>query len=210
FDPSMMDNALGEYGKDNSTTHEKDDIDIITYAMADIAKIRDLSNIEPLPTPDDPTPDDPTPDNPVVDGEYNVYYEGSVKTHTYIWDDGNNNFQYAGAWPGKPLTEVNINGRNLKMFSFTPDTKPVNLMIIFNNGSDNSKTPDLKYVNNGIYNDNGFTGETLILNTEVDVIETDNWEPVKYFDFTGTPLPSAPEHGMYIRVQGKKVEKLAR
>lgn len=205
FDPSMMDNALGEYGKDNSTTHEKDDIDLITYAMADIAKIRDLSNIEPLPTPDDPTPDDP-----VVVGEYNVYYEGTVKTHTYIWDDGNNNFQYAGAWPGTLLTEVNINGRTLKKFSFTPDTTPVNLMIIFNNGSDNSKTPDLKYVNNGIYNDNGYTGETLVINTDIDSIENEDDAVCRYFDFTGTPLPAAPEHGMYIRVQGNKVEKLAR
>ncbi|MDE5843054.1 MAG: hypothetical protein K2H35_04890, partial [Muribaculaceae bacterium] len=40
FDPAMMDNALGEYGKDNSTTHEKDDLDVITYAMADLGKIR--------------------------------------------------------------------------------------------------------------------------------------------------------------------------
>lgn len=51
FDPAMIDNAFECYGKDASTTGEKDDLDIITYAMADIAKVRDLSNIEPLPIP---------------------------------------------------------------------------------------------------------------------------------------------------------------
>ncbi len=52
FDPSMVDNTFGEYGKDNSTTHEKDDLDVITYAMADIAKVRDLGSVDPLPDPD--------------------------------------------------------------------------------------------------------------------------------------------------------------
>lgn len=41
WDPAMMDNALGEYGKDNSTTHEKDDVDTITYATASVGHLRD-------------------------------------------------------------------------------------------------------------------------------------------------------------------------
>ncbi len=36
FDPSMVDEVFGEYAKDNSTSHEKDDIDHITYAMASV------------------------------------------------------------------------------------------------------------------------------------------------------------------------------
>lgn len=35
-DPSMLDNVYGDYGKDTSTSHEKDDLDEITYQMASI------------------------------------------------------------------------------------------------------------------------------------------------------------------------------
>lgn len=47
-DPSMIDNATGSYGKDPSTTHEKDDEDNITVPFARIGK---MSGDTPTPTP---------------------------------------------------------------------------------------------------------------------------------------------------------------
>lgn len=79
FDPSMVDNTFGEYGKDNSTTHEKDDLDVITYAMADIAKVRDLGSVDPLPDPDpEPEPEPGTDPEPTPDGAYIAYFEDST------------------------------------------------------------------------------------------------------------------------------------
>ena len=39
-DPSMIDNVMGDYAKDPSTSHEKDDEDIITVPLASIGKLR--------------------------------------------------------------------------------------------------------------------------------------------------------------------------
>ena len=214
FDPAMMDNALGEYGKDDSTTHEKDDLDVITYAMADVARIRDLQNIDPVPDPTPvptptPTPDDPTPGPTPVDpsGAYTVYYESDWSAvNIYLWDAGAANLQLAGAWPGSPMSKTDIDGRNLWVYSFTPAAPLVTPMVIFNNGS---QTDDLAFVNYGVYNFNGFTGETLI----PAAVETINAEAasVSYFDMQGRPLPEAPAHGLYIRVaDGKASKELAR
>ena len=41
YDPSMDDNVMGDCTTDPSTSHEKDDLDIITTQLADIGKIRD-------------------------------------------------------------------------------------------------------------------------------------------------------------------------
>ena len=208
FDPSMTDNALGEYGKDNSTTHEKDDLDVITYAMADVAKIRDLSNIEPTPEPGpDPTPT-PDPDPvPPVDGEYNVYLDSdNSSAYVYLWDMGNGNFEFAGKWPGSQMSKVNVNGRSLWKYSFTPDSTPVKPMVIFNNGN-GTQTSDLEFVNNGIYTFSGYTGETVQISSGVNDVVIAEGDAV-YFDLQGRRLAEAPAKGLYIRVAGGKAVKI--
>jgi hypothetical protein len=61
FDPSaMLDNALGSYGSDASTSHEKDDEDVITVPLANIGKIRDGSAPTPTPTTAPATDPEPT------------------------------------------------------------------------------------------------------------------------------------------------------
>lgn len=219
FDPAMMDNALGEYGKDPSTTHEKDDIDVITYAMADLGKIRDLSNIEPTPdpTPDpdpDPTPNpDPTPD-PVPDGDYVAYFKGDNfgTPYAYVWDKGNGDLQLSGAWPGTRTQSVTISGNVYYRHTFTAASAPVKPMIIFNNGSGGSgnQTGDLEFVNHGIYTASGFTGELLDELTSVAEINTADDASALYFDLLGRQLPTAPEKGIFIKVAGGKAVKIAK
>ena len=54
YDLSMVDNAKGDYASDPSTSHEKDDVDTITAALAKIGN----GTINPTPTPTPtPTPD---------------------------------------------------------------------------------------------------------------------------------------------------------
>ena len=45
FDPSMVDNVFEKYGSDSSTSHEKDDIDLITYELASVGKMLSLIHI---------------------------------------------------------------------------------------------------------------------------------------------------------------------
>lgn len=205
FDPSMVDSTFEEYGKDNSTTHEKDDLDVITYAMADVAKKRDLQNIEPTPTPD-PTPEpEPTPG---PEGEYKVYFSGLYSNpHVYLWDKGNGDLQLAGAWPGKPMTRVAGENMVLWSYTFTPEVEPVDLMVIFNNGGQ-PQTADLKYVNNGIFNESGFTGAYYTPITAVEEVEAAASVATQYYDLQGRKLNSRPDSGMYILVQGSKVGKV--
>lgn len=39
YDATTYDNVMGQYGKDPSTSHEKDDADVFTYAMARVGKL---------------------------------------------------------------------------------------------------------------------------------------------------------------------------
>ena len=55
FDPSMVDNATGDYTADPSTSAEKDDIDTITVPLAGIGKATTGGGVTPTPDPD-PTP----------------------------------------------------------------------------------------------------------------------------------------------------------
>lgn len=210
FDPSMVDNTFESYGKDKSTTHEKDDIDVITYAMADVAKIRDLENIEPV-DPDDPIIDPVDPDDPIipVDGAYNVYFDNSDSNwgsvNVYIWDKANQNFQIAGTWPGKPMTQGSFNGRSLHHFSFNYDATNPDLMVIFNGNG--TQTADLKFVNNGVYSFSGHTGETIDTDGINDITaDTDNI-PAVYYNLQGIQVHQ-PAAGMYIEKRGTTVRKV--
>lgn len=206
FDPSMVDNTFGEYGKDNSTTHEKDDLDVITYAMADIAKIRDLSNIDPLPTPD------PTP-GPAPDGAYTVYYIGSHNpAYVYLWDKGNGDYQFAGAWPGATMIKTTIDNKDAWVYSFNSDSTPVSPMVIFNNGNggNGNQTADLEFVNNGVYDDYGFTNRIIEQQSAIETIERISESASVYYDIQGNILTEAPAKGLYIKITEGKAYKILR
>lgn len=210
FDPSMVDNTFGEYGKDNSTTHEKDDLDVITYAMADIAKVRDLGSVDPLPDPDpepepEPEPEPGTDPEPTPDGAYIAYFDDSTwsAVFTYVWDKGNADKPYAGNWPGSSATKVSINARSTWHLSFTTDDTLVKPMIIWNNGSGGSggtgnQTDDFEFVNHGVYTMNGFSGETIADESSVADIAVDSSHTATYYNLMGRPVAN-PSHGIFIR-----------
>lgn len=171
WDPSMMDNCLGQYAKDPSTTHEKDDIDNITYALASVGKIRDVNNIDPIPNPDpNPGPDpNPTPD----DGKWTVYFRDNVSpawssVKTWIWDGDNTSHNYTGgSWPGAAMTATTLDGQPTWVYIFTTTDKISKPMVIFNNGS-GDQTADLPLVNNGIYDRTGCVGQAGVADIAVD------------------------------------------
>ena len=81
---------------------------------------------------------------------WTFYYDDtnwSSNIHAYIWDAGNNNQQYLGSWPGKPMTYNST--LSMWEYSFSTSDLLVNPMIIFNNAS-GSQTADLQLVNRGI------------------------------------------------------------
>lgn len=103
------------------------------------------------------------PDSPGGDslGDANTwicYYRGSnwgsSTVYAYVWDAGNSNKQYLGAWPGKVLTK-NVDG--LWEMTFSTVDNLVTPMIIFNNGQGGgvNQTADFVLVNNGIYEYDG-------------------------------------------------------
>lgn len=66
-DPSMIDNALGSYSSDPSTSHEKDDEDDITVPFARIGKLAGDGPIETQPATAPPTrPNNPTNPQPTT------------------------------------------------------------------------------------------------------------------------------------------------
>ena len=109
-------------------------------------------------------PENPEDDEPVVgENEWRFYYNdtnwGSSTVYAYVWDAGNANKQYLGAWPGTTMTK---NAEGMWEMSFTTTDNLVTPMVIFNNGQGggSNQTADLSLVNYGIYKFNGFTGQT--------------------------------------------------
>lgn len=207
FDPCVTDNILGEYAKDNSTTHEKDDWDNFTYALANVGKMRS-GNVDPLP---DPTPD-PTPDpEPDPASGYTVYFDNSASNwgsvFVYNWDDAHQGGSaFSGAWPGKQLSKtIEYQGRTLYVYSFEPGAAMVNPMIIFNNGS-GTQTSDLPYKNLYIYTSAGpdTLGPDL---SGVASIEIESDSTARYYNLQGVEVAN-PSNGLFIRVSGGKTSKV--
>ena len=145
-------------------------------------------------------PDNPeTPDNPsdAPSGDeyvWTAYYRGTnwgtSTVYTYVWDAGNSNKQYLGAWPGTKMTQ---NADGMWEMSFTTTDKLVSPMIIFNNGQSggSNQTADLVFVNNGIYEYDGCKGvgvENVVMGDAVEVAR---------YDIYGRQL-TAPTQGINI------------
>ena len=118
-------------------------------------------------------PDNPDqPDTPDDGQQWTAYYNdtnwGNSTVYAYVWDAGDNNRQYLGSWPGKAMTR---NSEGLWYITFTAEKSLVSPMIIFNNGQGgggSNQTGDLVFINNGVYNYNGYQY------TGVECIESSN------------------------------------
>lgn len=66
FDDTMLDNALDDYSSDSSTSHEKDDTDVITSSLAKIGKTGTPQPTTPQPTTQKPTTPQPTTQKPTT------------------------------------------------------------------------------------------------------------------------------------------------
>ena len=107
------------------------------------------------------------PDEPIVEPEpgqpvtYTAYFDNSSSNWSsikaWVWDANNGDKNYTGGtWPGQEISFDNASGYH--KFSCTVEDANPKMMIIFNNGSD--QTANLDFVNNGIYTASGYTGNT--------------------------------------------------
>ncbi|MBQ2838956.1 MAG: starch-binding protein [Muribaculaceae bacterium] len=141
--------------------------------------------------PETPEDDEPIGGENVWKFFYNDTNWGSSTVYAYVWDAGNSNKQYLGAWPGTTMTK---NAEGMWEISFTTTDNLVTPMVIFNNGQGggSNQTADLSLVNYGIYKFNGYTGETGVEGVGMDdVIE------VARYDIFGRQLV-APTLGINI------------
>lgn len=120
-------------------------------------------------------PDDP--ETPAVTTNWSFYFDNTstswTKINAYFWDKSSGN-KYLGNWPGTAMTEGN---ENIWSISFTTTDAIEEPMIIFNNGS--QQTKDLKAVNYGVYTFNGFDHDG-VESANVDNIEIVSSEGVLY------------------------------
>lgn len=101
FDDAMLDNALEDYSSDESTSHEKDDVDVITSELARIGKTGSQSvsqpttqkPTQPATTKPQPTTQKPTTSsNVVVKATSNLFpsktatFDKNTKTVTVSYD----------------------------------------------------------------------------------------------------------------------------
>ena len=94
------------------------------------------------------------PDTPAITTNWTFYFDNTStlwnKINAYFWDK-NSGETYLGSWPGTAMTEGN---ENIWSISFTTTDAIGEPMIIFNNGS--QQTKDFKSINYGVYTFNGF------------------------------------------------------
>ncbi len=211
FDPAMVDNVFDSYGADKSTSHEKDDIDEITYALANIGKMR-TGSVTPPPGPVDPDPvdpDDPDDPTPPADGNYVIYYDNASTNwgtvYTWIWDEADGDKNYTGgAWPGAVMTLDNTNG--YYRYSFNCEAASPKLRCMFNPGGDNGKTKEFDLVNHGLYNNAGFVRSLDA--TGVDSVVAAPSADTEYFNLQGHRVSaSSLTPGIYIVKTGSDVRK---
>ena len=143
------------------------------------------------------------PEIPNTDG-YTAYFDNSSSNwsivNAYAWDPGNSNRELLGSWPGVSLSIDTATG----YYKVTVNENMVTPMIIFNNG--NAQTADFTWINNGVYNQNGYI---KTLSPEVTAIETvgNDAGEVKYYNLQGIKVEN-PSNGIFIKRQGGKVTKV--
>ena len=125
--------------------------------------------------PDNPDVDEPTGNEYVWTAYYRGTNWGNSTVYAYVWDAGNANKQYLGAWPGAKMSK---NADGVWEVSFTTTDVLITPMIIFNNGQGGgaNQTADLSFINNGIYEFDGYKGvgvESVVMGDAVEVARYD-------------------------------------
>ena len=140
--------------------------------------------------PDNPDVDEPTGNEYVWTAYYRGTNWGTSTVYAYVWDAGNANKQYLGAWPGAKMSK---NADGVWEVSFTTTDVLITPMIIFNNGQGggSNQTADLTFINNGIYEFDGYKG------VGVESIEMGNAVEVARYDIYGRQL-TEPTKGINI------------
>ena len=87
--------------------------------------------------PETPEDDEPIGGENVWKFFYNDTNWGSSTVYAYVWDAGNSNKQYLGAWPGTTMAK---NAEGMWEISFTTTDNLVTPMVIFNNGQGTPQT----------------------------------------------------------------------
>ena len=140
--------------------------------------------------PDNPDVDEPTGNEYVWTAYYRGTNWGNSTVYAYVWDAGNANKQYLGAWPGAKMSK---NADGVWEVSFTTTDVLITPMIIFNNGQGggSNQTADLSFINNGIYEFDGYKG------VGVERIEMGDAVEVARYDIYGRQL-TEPTKGINI------------
>ncbi|MBQ2979151.1 MAG: leucine-rich repeat protein [Bacteroidaceae bacterium] len=92
---------------------------------------------------------------------YTAYYSdtnwGDATVYAYSWDI--NFTEFLGAWPGTPMERTDDGSWKI---SFEAPEVVNDHMIVFNNGSGGgtNQTDDLPFINNGVYQYNGYVGSS--------------------------------------------------
>ncbi|MDE5928937.1 MAG: starch-binding protein, partial [Muribaculaceae bacterium] len=110
-------------------------------------------------------PDEPI--EPVEPSTYVAYFDNSASnwSSVYVWAwNGDISYNGGAAWPGTQLSLDPSTG----YYRFSAEVEGGSPKIIFSNNG-NSQTADLAWVNNGIYNASGYTGQQV---TGIDNVTT--------------------------------------
>jgi len=102
---------------------------------------------------------------PANGATYSAYFRNDIgwsSVSTWIWDNGNGSKNYTGdIWPGALCSQKEVNGEMLWYYTFSTEDVLSMPMIIFNDNGLGDQTKDLEFVNNGLYDYNGFTGTVI-------------------------------------------------
>ena len=171
FDPSMIDNATGSYGNDPSTSHEKDDDDVITVPFARIGN----TGGQPIPTTPQPTTTQPATQKPTtaedtitVNANSNLFTTASskadntAKTVDVTFDLKSSMKLVNGQW------KLTYDNSKLK---FDP-AKNSSVMPYITNGLTNYKDGFIKGNFTNVNNLYDFTSQKSLVNVTFDVIGT--------------------------------------
>ncbi|MGM9860669.1 MAG: alpha-amylase family glycosyl hydrolase [Muribaculaceae bacterium] len=133
-----------------------------------------------------------------------IYFDNSLSNwsnvNLYVYGSSSSE-QIMGNWPGKAMSLDASTG--YYKYTFSTDLDYTVLNVIFNNGSGSQTGDNVKIVNNGIYNVNGYSGTM----SNIEIIDQPTEEPVIFYDLQGRMVEN-PQSGMYIRRQGNRVTKV--
>ena len=126
--------------------------------------------------------------------------------YAYVYgptEDGIENYQALGTWPGTAMQPATIEGKNGYMLSFEPEHKlAATACIIINGGLDATQTKDFPLADGNIYYRSGkFTDADIVIEDAADA-------EAEYFDVMGRRVANPQPGSICIVRRGSKVSKV--